>query len=541
MKRINLNVSEFNNESANNLPNILNMTESFGTETVINNQNEQKGGFFWSSTGCSENDKKALVAARQKNFAVVCFMVENDMIHNYGTTDEDECTLLHYLVANFNMYNEVKIIKKIINSSDVKNFINKQNKNGDTALLIAVKFGHNALADILVKVGADKSIKNKKGLWVQSSECPSDQAVKSIDVRSDAYSYSPGINLSPVYIGTMSDETAHEVVDDIIKTFFGKNKKPMKMEYSPTTINIDKLLTESAKNVPTTTEDFLNEFLNENKDFKNKYEKQYGGKSKVDTDTLIKELINKYDDDETTMSKEKKHSDAVGFLGKLLGFQKGGEHESPCSFSFNQDFTNNYSFKSNNVKYEYSDQYGGKRRKQKIVKGQRVLNMYKEGVYDNDGTTFNRRQSELSRLINNQATEIHNQVVKTIMELMKVDEETAKVYKAALWRMVKEKFPDVKTNLDKSTEMKQLATKKILKTIDIEKYKKDIQEYRNEKAKNKKTKKINKNKQTTGTKTKTKKTTDTLSETSPGIPTESNFSKTSYMNENDVLNDSFSF
>ena len=77
------------------------------------------------------------------------------------------------------------------------------------------------------------------------------------------------------------------------------------------------------------------------------------------------------------------------------------------------------------------------------------------------------RMNELSRLINNQASEIHERVIKKIMELMKVDEQVARDYKAALWRQVKAKNPDMKSNLDLSVEMEKIALKKNLKDVDL--------------------------------------------------------------------------
>ena len=77
------------------------------------------------------------------------------------------------------------------------------------------------------------------------------------------------------------------------------------------------------------------------------------------------------------------------------------------------------------------------------------------------------RGDQLSRLINNQASEIHNKVVKKIMELMEVDEDAARDYKAALWRMVKEKNPDMKSNLDLSVELEKMVKKPALKKIDL--------------------------------------------------------------------------
>lgn len=116
-----------------------------------------------------------------------------------------------------------------------------------------------------------------------------------------------------------------------------------------------------------------------------------------------------------------------------------------------------------NLVHKYGNQSGGLR-----VHGVRRLpDMHEGGLKKKKATKNVSRGDQLSRLINNQASEIHKNVVKKIMELMEVEEEAARDYKAALWRMVKEKNPDMKSNLDLSVEMEKLVKKPTLKKIDL--------------------------------------------------------------------------
>jgi hypothetical protein len=71
----------------------------------------------------------------------------------------------------------------------------------------------------------------------------------------------------------------------------------------------------------------------------------------------------------------------------------------------------------------------------------------------------------LSRMFNKQKNEIHHNVVKKIIELLDIDEETAKAYKSYLWKKVKSDHPEM-NNLDRSLEMEKLSNKKDLKKID---------------------------------------------------------------------------
>ena len=84
--------------------------------------------------------------------------------------------------------------------------------------------------------------------------------------------------------------------------------------------------------------------------------------------------------------------------------------------------------------------------------------------------------SELSRLVNNQAQEIHERTIKKIIDLMKVDEHVARNYKAALYKKIKVDHPEL-NNLDRATEMEKLATKSVLKGINIDQVTKEIEEH----------------------------------------------------------------
>jgi ankyrin repeat protein len=132
-------------------------------------------------------------------------------------------------------------------------------------------------------------------------------------------------------------------------------------------------------------------------------------------------------------------------------------------------------------------------------------------------------ETELSRLIKRQSDEIHDRTVKKIMDLMNVDEKTAKNYKAALYRKVKESRPEL-NNLDRAVEMEKLATKTELKKIDIKKVTKEIEEHISKKQSEREssdTPKENKK----ASKSKGKKA---LSVTSPtSVPSESSLSITS--------------
>jgi ankyrin repeat protein len=95
--------------------------------------------------------------------------------------------------------------------------------------------------------------------------------------------------------------------------------------------------------------------------------------------------------------------------------------------------------------------------------------------------------SELARNISRQSTDIHERTIKKIADLLKLNLEDpesnkkARYYKAAIWKMIKEKHPEL-SNFDRSVEMEKNITKKVLDSIDIDKVTNEIDSYLSEKT-----------------------------------------------------------
>ena len=109
------------------------------------------------------------------------------------------------------------------------------------------------------------------------------------------------------------------------------------------------------------------------------------------------------------------------------------------------------------------------------------------------------RSSTLAQMVVNQANEIINRVVLQILDIMennksafkgmKINEEMAKIYKAALWKKVTEENPDLKSALDKAVEMEKITNLETLKSFKpkyIKDLHKEIQEHYKQKEQKKK-------------------------------------------------------
>lgn len=131
----------------------------------------QEGGVIGKLFGsCNKVSRGALKAANDKKFQVVEFMIEENLIDNYSCQDEYGKTLLHYLIRDFNLNENYAVyIKMILSLKSVSSFINLQDKDGNTPLIMATKISNHMLCDYLIKHGADKSIKNNEGIRVVGS------------------------------------------------------------------------------------------------------------------------------------------------------------------------------------------------------------------------------------------------------------------------------------------------------------------------------------------------------------------------------------
>lgn len=136
--------------------------------------------------------------------------------------------------------------------------------------------------------------------------------------------------------------------------------------------------------------------------------------------------------------------------------------------------------------------------------------------------------TDLSRLVNNQANEIMKNVIGLLKETVaKGDEELARDYKAALWHMVKEKFPN-ETNLNQVIELEKMAKdSKVLKSVDLKKAKEWREESRKRSEERRSSRKSSK-KSVKPASSKASSRESTISATSEGGFTDRSFSATSY-------------
>jgi len=90
-----------------------------------------------------------------------------NILPNLDFIDKDGNTLLHIAVNENNIEMVIKILEKIQNSDT--DILNKQNNEGNTPFHLSIKNGNNDIAVLLDQMGADKTIRNNDGEFIDDA------------------------------------------------------------------------------------------------------------------------------------------------------------------------------------------------------------------------------------------------------------------------------------------------------------------------------------------------------------------------------------
>jgi len=379
----------------------FNFSETSNEPFYKSKKNNQNGGFL---DFCNYS-KLIFEAISQNNWAALSFMIKSSEIKTMNYKDSNEQTILHHLVNNYKKDSQVpQLISSILSRSDIKDIINVQDKNGNTALHLAVIADLDILCDDLVKAGASKSIRNNAGLYIES-ETETENLVN------------PNSN-------------------------------------SPQSVQSDSVFI--SKKELEKTKDQDSQFVNK----------------------LMNSLTNTNAKNSTDTSEARGFTELMNSTGPVTGPIRTTEMKMRQSNNYSE-FSNliNTSEFINDLVSKYNTKQTGGRNSRKL-NTENGMSMIKTSSVDlpssSDSTEEEKNSmsemSELSRMINNQATEIHERSVKKIMELLNVSEQEARTMKAFIYNEVKSKNPEL-NNFDRAVEMEKRITKEYLESIESSKLK----------------------------------------------------------------------
>ena len=156
-----------------------------------------------------------------------------NMLPDFDFTDEEGNTILHQAVLEDNVEMVISLLEKMKESD--KDIIDIQNNKGNTAFHLAILNNNNTIAEILDKAGADKTIRNNDGEYVE--DVTEDENIEVVDFQFkplkcqnmnslvEILNYISQLNKIPTLIIKKNDKELDNLVNDYLKQKGGYKKK----------------------------------------------------------------------------------------------------------------------------------------------------------------------------------------------------------------------------------------------------------------------------------------------------------------------------
>ena len=425
----------------------------------------QSGGTWWRNT--SDASSVLIRACVEREFNALSFNIRNNVNNDYSSIDKRSgCTVLHFLCkfcSEIPHFNEV--IKCVLSCPSIKSFINIQDNSGNTALHYALENGNHDLCNKLIDCGADPKIKNGQGRFILTDS----EAVMTAHSSASAFDFGEHLrSLSKSESTPVPKIVSHSHSQGI---FARKTQEYPSRDSDDASNLINVLLKLNTKKAPV---------YSQNTDMPSALpETQRASVAMselISTDKFIDQLLshNERTRKQEPQEPQEPQTDAFetdDFIAKLL--------DKP----------------ENNIPRNIMD--GGAKKNNSTVKiyGSRRINLYSDfntlsggdSTDSSSDSSFSSSESEDNNRNNNRnknhnnnkrespADLLHKKTVDEIMNVMKCSIDDARVYKAALYRQIKEKMPNA-SGLERAEEMLKSATKTVLKKLDLDATRKSMEE-----------------------------------------------------------------
>lgn len=351
-----------------------------------------------------------------------------------------------------NMWEWKQLIECLEKQGKLKDLINGQDDDGNTPLLLAVKNCNQEFASFLKKKGGDPSIENNDEQYAISTE----ETEKLEDDENDEVSEETARkNISELFLGSQTSQTSQisQKSQELQQT--NNPFETTEQSEQPTlSVNEEELEQSGGLN----TEQFIEKLFG-----KNNNNIQNGGNHNQ-YNPFESELSNELNTEQFVRNVFEQHKNnnqsGGGYYNRKLNLYSDYTPVSDSitttnnrsEFSFNYDSTTNYQGYTSSESSLISDS-------DEMVIKRDSSEDYSKSSSDN---------FELEKLMARQSNVIHKDVIEKIKELMDVDEEIARNYKSALWKKVKDDYPEITDNLSRSTKMKELTTVEVLESLDLQ-------------------------------------------------------------------------
>jgi ankyrin repeat protein len=469
---------EFLLETQNLTEDTNNISEfSFRRSELENDTINQTGGGIF----CNDDFNNILLECLEDgrpDVACYLFCKTQKMPKDICKQDNSGRNILHYMTIYASYGNMVIHLTTLIKKSPknkVKKALKTIDKLGNTPIHYAAELGFNNLVKLFIDCGADPKIRNKEGYYVAEEDRSVDVSIiiaselpptlKRLDildnvdtVRDSAGTFKRTPEQENIFSQTHSFNT-EKFINDIEKQL--NKATSVNKAASVNTITEEQLIQ---------TEDIINEILN---------------KSKVVQPEQIQQSIQKENDNSDKM--------IDNIMNRISQKQSGGDPNSE-----------NSSIATENILNAIMDikQTGGKKKSKKDKKSKKNNSKMSRISRENKISTYSEISvspvksdgsdiSDIARQISRQSSDVHERAVIKIIEVLKLDKnkpedvQKARNYKAAIYKIIKEKNP-LLNNFDRAVEMEKSITKEFLSKIDIEKVSGEIKKHMSEKESSKK-------------------------------------------------------
>jgi hypothetical protein len=477
--------------------------------------------------GSPNNYSSSLIfnAIKENNYNALNFLINQKEIISINFKDNDGLTILHILINKLVDRNENEnimiIIENILQRADVNHIINIQDNNGNTPLHLCAISKNYILCDKLINAGANHLIKNNSGLYVESE---SESITRNTCINSKKPIIDQTIFISKKNLRSLKDNDDIDDIDDdkkdiddnveknIMKNIISSLTTSNKLDNSSDSdseeekINVNQSSNINQSAIIDDTSEFINRLINTENNDKNLENlshvinlDKFIGKNKDSnisrtlshnaTSDFLNDFINKY--------KIKINNKGGGTKKKIKNFRKlntntdynkdslemphtsvssiihtetdsNSDNETETTSNSDNDTDSKTTSNSDNDTDSNSNSNSNTKSDSKTTS---------KTVNDSDNNSL----SELSRIINNKSTEIHERIVKKIEELLNISEQEARVIKAYIYNEVKIKHPEL-NNFDRAVEMEKKITNEYLKSLNKKKLK-ELSEIISEKQK----------------------------------------------------------
>jgi len=349
--------------------------------------------------------------------------------------DEGRNTMLHVLAKmKMEPMDECcQVLSHILDKPNVAEFINKQNCDGETAFLVAVKHDNEVGANMLENKGADGTIKDNAGNFVKLETDEVFDINKHVDAGETSLNLDKN-NLTTMYVGSVAPSSALENTEVFFENLFkdlGRTiEKAPSAVYNTVSAPISSLVAETTSDaIPTTYTEKVNNDLN--------------------TDAMLEKV-------KTIVANQKASVATPSTITQAGGGRYGGASHFTRELHQNSD-----RFPQRGGDWGKPVRYDG-------------------GYSDDDDDDEDNGKSELSRLINNRKNELHNEVEARLLEMLnnglitykskplEATEKTAKLLKSFLYNYIRDKNPTL-SGMDKITTIKNMPDSEIIElTVDVD-------------------------------------------------------------------------